>query len=236
MVKSLDKYRREFLGNVSHELKTPVFNIQGYVQTLIDGGLNDKTINMKYLKRANKSIDRMINIIQDLETITSLESDITNLEFKRINLKKLVKEVFAHLELKAKEKSIHLSYLQNTDCRYVYADRNKIFQVFVNLISNSIRYGKNGGKTKVVVQSDSKNMLVNVIDDGLGIKEKHLGRLFERFYRVDKNRSREQGGTGLGLAIVKHIIEAHDSKIFVSSVHGEGSDFKFKLSLPFNCC
>jgi len=232
MVKSSDKYRREFLGNVSHELKTPVFNIQGYVQTLIDGGLNDKNINMKYLKRANKSIDRMINIIQDLETITSLESDITKLEFKKINLKKLVKDVFEQLELKAKEKNIKLSYLENSDFKYVYGDRNKLFQVFVNLISNSIRYGKNGGGTKVVVKSDNNQMLVNVIDDGLGIKEKYLNRLFERFYRVDKNRSREQGGTGLGLAIVKHIIEAHNSKITVSSVYGEGSNFAFKLSLP----
>lgn len=229
---SIDKYRREFLGNVSHELKTPVFNIQGYVQTLIEGAIYDKDVNMKYLKRANKSVDRMINIIQDLETITSLESDITKLKMTKFSLKRLVKEVFEQLDLKAKEKNIKLFYIKKTDYKYIYADRNKLFQVFVNLISNSIRYGKDGGKTEVVVDNNKKYIIINIIDNGLGVKEKHLKRLFERFYRVDKNRSRQQGGTGLGLAIVKHIIEAHKSKISVSSVYGEGTNFCFKL--PFS--
>ena len=191
----------------------------------------DKEVNMKYLKRANKSIDRMINIIQDLETITSLESDITKLEIKKFNLKRLIKDVFEQLDLKAKEKNIKLFYVQKTDYKYVYADRNKLFQVFINLISNSIRYGKYGGKTEVLVDDNKKHILINVIDDGLGVKNKHLNRLFERFYRVDKNRSREQGGTGLGLAIVKHIIEAHKSKISVSSVYGKGTSFYFKLPI-----
>ncbi len=228
---SKDKYRREFLGNVSHELKTPVFNIQGYVQTLIEGALYDKEVNMKYLKRANKSIDRMINIIQDLETITSLESDITKLKITKFSLKRLIKDVFEQLDLKSKEKNIKLFYIQKTDYKYVYADRNKLFQVFINLISNSIRYGKHDGKTEVVVDNNNKHIIIHVTDNGLGVKDKHLNRLFERFYRVDKNRSREQGGTGLGLAIVKHIIEAHKSKISVSSIYGEGTSFHFKLPI-----
>ena len=229
---SKDKYRREFLGNVSHELKTPVFNIQGYVQTLIEGAIYDKEVNMKYLKRANKSIDRMINIIQDLETITSLESDITKLKITKFSLKRLIKDVFEQLDLKSKEKNIKLFYIQKTDYKYVYADRNKLFQVFINLISNSIRYGKHNGKTEVIVDNNKKHIIIHIIDNGLGVKDKHLNRLFERFYRVDKNRSREQGGTGLGLAIVKHIIEAHKSKIYVSSVYGEGTNFYFKLPIP----
>ena len=228
-MKKDENYRREFIGNVSHELKTPIFNIQGYVQTLIDGGINDEEINLKYLKRANKSVDRMINIVEDLEVISRLETEQSELEISAFNIIDLVKEVFDQLEMRANEMSIKLEVNNESSSNFVMGDRDKIQQVFTNLISNSIKYGKKGGKTRVRFFDMEKNILIEIADNGIGIDEDKLGRLFERFYRVDKNRSREIGGTGLGLAIVKHILEGHNQQINVRSTKGVGSTFSFIL-------
>ncbi len=228
-MKKDENYRREFIGNVSHELKTPIFNIQGYVQTLIDGGINDEEINLKYLKRANKSVDRMINIVEDLEVISRLETEQSELDISAFNIIDLVKEVFDQLEMRANEMSIKLEVNNESSSNFVIGDRDKIQQVFTNLISNSIKYGKKGGKTRVRFFDMEKNILIEVADNGIGIDEDKLGRLFERFYRVDKNRSREIGGTGLGLAIVKHILEGHNQQINVRSTKGVGSTFSFIL-------
>ncbi len=228
-MKKDENYRREFIGNVSHELKTPIFNIQGYVQTLIDGGINDQEINLKYLKRANKSVDRMINIVEDLEVISRLETEQSELDIIAFNIIDLVKEIFDQLEMRANEMSIKLEVNNESSSNFVMGDRDKIQQVFTNLISNSIKYGKKGGKTRVRFFDMEKNILIEIADNGIGIEEDKLGRLFERFYRVDKNRSREIGGTGLGLAIVKHILEGHNQQINVRSTKGVGSTFSFIL-------
>ena len=224
-----ENYRREFIGNVSHELKTPIFNIQGYIQTLIDGGLNDKNVNLKYLKRANVSVDRMINIVDDLEVISRLETDKNELDFENFNIIDLINEVFDQFEMKANKMNISLHLDNEATSAILYADKNKIQQVFMNLISNSIKYGNDNGNTKVRLFDMSDKMLIEVADDGIGISENALERLFERFYRVDKNRSREIGGTGLGLAIVKHIVEAHHQTINVRSTIDIGSTFSFIL-------
>ena len=224
-----ENYRREFIGNVSHELKTPIFNIQGYIQTLIDGGLNDENVNLKYLKRANVSVDRMINIVDDLEVISRLETDKNELDFENFNIIDLINEVFDQFEMKANKMNISLHLDNEATSAILYADKNKIQQVFMNLISNSIKYGKDNGNTKVRLFDMSDKMLIEVADDGIGISENALERLFERFYRVDKNRSREIGGTGLGLAIVKHIVEAHHQTINVRSTIDIGSTFSFIL-------
>lgn len=224
-----ENYRREFIGNVSHELKTPIFNIQGYVQTLIDGGIEDEKVNMKYLKRANISVDRMINIVEDLEVISRLETDNNELDFENFNIINQIEEVLDQLELKSNKMNISLKLTNESSSEIVYADKNKIQQVFMNLISNSIKYGKDGGTTKVRLFDMSDKILIEVADDGIGISENALSRLFERFYRVDKNRSREIGGTGLGLAIVKHIIEGHQQTINVRSTVNVGSTFSFIL-------
>ena len=224
-----ENYRREFIGNVSHELKTPIFNIQGYIQTLIDGGINDDNINMKYLQRTNKSVDRMINIVEDLEVISRLETEDSQLEFQPFNIVKLAEEVIEALEMKAGQMNISLELYKENQTDIVIGDRDKIQQVFMNLISNSIKYGKDNGTTSVKFYDMENNMLIEVADDGIGIAEDSLDRLFERFYRVDKNRSREIGGTGLGLAIVKHILEGHNQQINVRSTVGIGSTFSFIL-------
>ena len=224
-----ENYRREFIGNVSHELKTPIFNIQGYIQTLLDGGLNDEKINMKYLERTNKSVDRMINIVEDLEVISRLETEDSQLEFQPFNIVKLAEEVIEAFEMKAGQMNINLELYKETQTDIVIGDRDKIQQVFMNLISNSIKYGKDNGTTSVKFYDMEKNMLIEVADNGIGIQEDSLDRLFERFYRVDKNRSREIGGTGLGLAIVKHILEGHNQQINVRSTVGVGSTFSFIL-------
>ena len=224
-----ENYRREFIGNVSHELKTPIFNIQGYVQTLIDGGINDDNINMKYLQRTNKSVDRMINIVEDLEVISRLETEDSQLEFQPFNIVKLAEEVIEAFEMKAGQMNISLELYKENQTDIVIGDRDKIQQVFMNLISNSIKYGKDNGTTSVKFYDMENNMLIEVADDGIGIAEDSLDRLFERFYRVDKNRSREIGGTGLGLAIVKHILEGHNQQINVRSTVGIGSTFSFIL-------
>jgi len=228
-MKENENYRREFIGNVSHELKTPIFNIQGYIQTLIDGGLQDENVNLKYLKRANLSVDRMINIVDDLEVISQLETNENVLDLDNFNIVDTINEAFDQLEMKANNMNISLKLTNESNSDMVHGDRNKIQQVFMNLISNSIKYGKDNGVTNVRLFDMTDKMLIEVADDGIGIGEEALNRLFERFYRVDKNRSREIGGTGLGLAIVKHIIEAHQQTINVRSTVDVGSTFSFIL-------
>ena len=229
-LQKLETYRKEFLGNVSHELKTPIFNIQGHILTLLDGGLEDPTINRDYLVRAEKNVDRMISIIEDLEAISQLETGELQLEFERFDILPVIKEIFESQEMKAKKRKINLT-LMNTFEKpvFVFADKFRIKQVFTNLIVNSIKYGKEDGETRVKISDTGENIIVEVSDNGIGISKEHLPRLFERFYRVDKSRSREQGGTGLGLAIVKHLIEAHNQTINVMSTEGVGSVFSFTL-------
>jgi two-component system phosphate regulon sensor histidine kinase PhoR len=230
---NLDSYRKEYLGNVSHELKTPVFNIQGYVDTLINGGLEDPTINIDYLKKAEKSIDRLINIIDDLETITQLESGVLDLDLDAFDIAALCKDIYSALELNAAKKNIKLELARKYDKPVmVFADKFRIRQVLVNLLTNSIKYGKDNGTTLVAFNQLNDDVVVEISDNGDGIDEKHLPRIFERFYRIDKGRSREQGGTGLGLAIVKHIIEAHGKSIKVESRPGTGTTFTFSLAAP----
>ncbi len=226
----LENYRKEYLGNVSHELKTPIFNIQGYVSTLIDGGLYDESINLEYLKRADKSVDRMINIIDDLETISQLETGALVLDTEKFDVVALAKDVLEQLELTASKRNIKLVLDEESKKSIkVIADKFRIRQVLVNLITNSIKYGKDNGLTKLKLKIFDETAIIEVSDNGIGIEEKHLPRLFERFYRIDKGRSREQGGTGLGLSIVKHIIEAHDQHITVTSSSGNGTTFTFTL-------
>jgi len=228
-LKKLEVYRKEFLGNVSHELKTPIFNIQGYVLTLLDGGLEDPSINRNYLVRAEKSVDRMITIIDDLEAISQLETGELQIEPERFDIIALIKEVIDAQEMKATERGIILTPPEGNKPVYVFGDRFRIRQVIVNLIVNSVKYGKENGKTKMRFYDVGNSISIEIADNGIGIGKEHLPRLFERFYRVDKSRSREQGGTGLGLAIVKHIIEAHGQTIKVMSTEGVGTVFSFTM-------
>lgn len=228
-LKKLETYRREFLGNVSHELKTPIFNIQGYITTLLDGGLEDEQINRNYLQRAEKSVERMIAIIDDLEAISRLESGELTLEPEEFDIADLMREVMDAQEMKASNRGIALKFRENYKPVRVFADKQRIRQVLTNLTTNSIKYGKQDGQTEVRFYDMDDHVLVEVADNGIGIAREHLSRLFERFYRVDKGRSRDQGGTGLGLAIVKHILEAHGQTINVRSTEGVGSTFSFTL-------
>ena len=228
--KKLDSYRKEFLGNVSHELKTPIFNIQGYISTLIDGGIHDDSINVEYLKRADKSVDRMIQIIDDLETISQLEIGTLELDIEKYDVTQQLRDILEALELQAKRRDIKLQLAKKYEKPiYVKADKFRVRQVLVNLITNSIKYGVSNGKTLITINLFDDQVIIEIKDNGIGIEEKHLSRLFERFYRVDKGRSREQGGTGLGLAIVKHIVEAHGETIDVSSKVNEGTTITFTL-------
>ncbi|MGZ4036975.1 MAG: sensor histidine kinase [Bacteroidia bacterium] len=230
-LKNMESYRKEYLGNVSHELKTPVFNIQGYISTLIDGGLGDANINLDYLKRADKSVERIIHIIDDLETITQLETGSLELEPDKYDIAAQCRDIFEQLDMLAAKKGIRLFLSKKYDKPLmVLADKYRIRQVLVNLLTNSIKYGKENGETEVNFSLYNDEVIVEIRDNGIGISEEHLPRLFERFYRVDKGRSREQGGTGLGLAIVKHIIEAHQKTISVKSVINEGTVFTFTLN------
>jgi two-component system phosphate regulon sensor histidine kinase PhoR len=230
-LKVREEYRREFIGNVSHELKTPLFTVQGYLLTLLDGAMNDKSIRKKYLQRAEKGVERLIYIVQDLDMITKLESGELNLNITTFNILEIVQNVFDLLEMKAEKKNIMMSF----DNKYlrpimVLGDSGKIQQLLANLIVNSIKYGKQNGNIEVGVEEIANNkILVRVVDNGEGIRAEHIPRLFERFYRVDKSGARSEGGSGLGLSIVKHIIEAHDEKISVSSEYGKGSEFSFTL-------
>ena len=229
-LRQLEKYRRDFLGNVSHELKTPIFNIQGYILTLLDGGIEDESINKLYLKRAEKSTNRLISIVDDLDSIARLESGEFKLHKEIFNLVKVIEEVIEYQELQARQKSIKIGFEGNFNKPIkVNADKKLIMEVLSNLISNSIKYGKDGGKTTISIIDNGKIILIDITDNGIGIEESNLPRIFERFYRVDKSRSRESGGTGLGLAIVKHTIQAHHQTITVRSKNGQGSTFIFSL-------
>lgn len=227
---SRDDFRREFLGNVSHELKTPLFTAQGYILTLMEGSIDDLDLQKKYMDRANKSIERLGFIVKDLDLISKLETGM-KLNFKTFNIIKLISDVFDLLEMKAGKKNVALIYDKTYEFPLlVNADVERIEQVLINLIANSINYGKENGTTTVGIKLYSKNkFIINIADDGIGIKEDHISRLFQRFYRVDTSRSREQGGSGLGLAIVKHIVEAHNQEITVESEFGQGSVFSFTL-------
>ena len=230
-LKEAECFRKQYLGNVAHELKTPIFNIQGYISTLLDGGLEDELINRKYLERAEKSIDRLINIVNDLDTISKLESSMNKLNLEKFDVVALAKEIAEQAEMEADRKGIKITVkgAENLPSPFwVLADKHYIGQVFVNLIINSVRYGKEGGMTRIHFRDMLDKILVDE-DNGSGIGKEDLPRVFERFYRTDKGRSREQGGTGLGLAIVKHIVEAHGERITVRSELGVGSTFSFTL-------
>ena len=232
LLKKEQDYRREFIGNLAHELKTPLFTVQGYVLTLLDG-VNDKKIIKKYLKQTSKGVDRLIYIIKDLDLITKFESGIASLDRKSFDIIKTVQNVFELLEMQASKEKIVLKFdKEYSEPVMVYADEERIQQVLTNLIINSLKYGVGKGVTEVSIEILKENkILLRVADNGEGIDNKHLPRLFERFYRVDKTRNRNLGGSGLGLAIVKHIIEAHGEKIFVESKVKVGSEFSFSLTL-----
>lgn len=226
-----DNYRKDFIGNISHELKTPLFTVQGYILTLLDGAMKDKMVRKKYLQRANKGVERLIYIVKDLDMITKLEVGDLNLNYEDFNVIELVQNVFDLLDMKAAKRDITLTFDRPyTDSVFVHGDREKIQQVLTNLVENSIKYGKEGGTTEVSVEDLVQNkVIVRVTDNGEGIEEDKIPRLFERFFRVDTSGSRQQGGSGLGLSIVKHIVEAHDEKIYVESEFGVGSEFSFTL-------
>ncbi|MBL6657430.1 MAG: sensor histidine kinase [Flavobacteriales bacterium] len=229
-LKKMETFRREFIGNISHELKTPVFNMQGFIHTLIDGAIYDDNVNIKYLDRASKSIDRMITMLNDLDVITSIESNNYSIDFSDWNLNLLIEEIIGQLEIKTKSKNISISLdYENKSQTLVHADRDLIHHVITNLLVNSINYGNLNGKTEVRLFDMGDSILIEVADNGIGISQKHLPRLFERFYRVDKSRSRKDGGSGLGLSIVKHIIESHGQTINVRSTEGVGTTFGFTL-------
>ncbi|MDB4289493.1 ATP-binding protein [Flavobacteriaceae bacterium] len=230
-LKIREEYRKEFIGNVSHELKTPLFTVQGYISTLIDGASDDPKIRDKYLKRADKGVDRLIYIVKDLDMITKLEVGDANLTLETFNIVECITNVFDLLEIKAEKKNISLLLDKDYPVPIkVSADRQRIQQVLTNLVVNSIKYGHQNGTTEISVENlNSDKLIVRVTDNGEGVESSHLTRLFERFYRVDKSGSREEGGSGLGLSIVKHIIEAHEEKIYVESKFGIGSEFSFTL-------
>ncbi|MDC6364183.1 MULTISPECIES: sensor histidine kinase [Flavobacteriaceae] len=230
-LKIREEYRRDFLGNVSHELKTPLFTVQGYILTLLDGAMKDKKIREKYLQRANKGVERLIYIVKDLDLITKLEVGELKLDRENFDVIELIQNVFDLLEMKAAQKEITLTFdMEYSDPIYVNADREKMQQVISNLLVNSIKYGSPKGTTEVSVENLIKNkVIIRVTDNGEGIPRQHIPRLFERFYRVDQSGSRSEGGSGLGLSIVKHIIEAHGEKIYVESEEGIGSEFSFTM-------
>jgi two-component system phosphate regulon sensor histidine kinase PhoR len=226
-----DSFRRDFLGNVSHELKTPLFTVQGYILTLIEGAVKDKMIRDKYLDRANKGVERLVSIVKDLDMIAKLETDGVKMNMEVFNILEVIQNVFDLFEMRAKKRNIVLQFDKSYEFPiFVKGDVERIEQVLINLVVNSIKYGKTNGSTVIGITSYSENKyIVKVVDDGEGIKQEHLPRLFERFYRVDQSRSREQGGSGLGLSIVKHIIEAHNETILLKSAYGEGSEFSFTM-------
>ena len=230
-LKIREEYRREFLGNVSHELKTPLFTVQGYLLTLLDGAMDDKNIRKKYLQRAEKGVERLIYIVKDLDMITKLETGDINLDVSKFNIIEVIQNVFDLLEMRASKKHITLTF----DNKYakpiwIIGDQEKVQQVVTNLVVNSIKYGKEGGTTEVGIEDLVNNkVIIRITDNGEGIEKQHIPRLFERFYRVDKSGARSEGGSGLGLAIVKHIIEGHNEKIYVESQFGVVSEFSFTM-------
>lgn len=235
-LKIREEYRKDFLGNVSHELKTPLFTVQGYILTLLDGAMKDKKLREKYLERANKGVERLIYIVKDLDLITKFEAGELKVEREDFDVIELIQNTFDLLEMKAAKKQITLTFdMEYPNPIYVNADREKIQQVISNLLVNSIKYGHMNGTTEVSVENLIKNkVIVRVTDNGVGIPKQHIPRLFERFYRVDQSGSRNEGGSGLGLSIVKHIIEAHGEKIYVESEVEVGSEFSFTLEKSVN--
>ena len=231
-LKNQDNFRKEFMGNIAHELKTPLFTIQGYILTLLDGGISDKKIIKKYLKQTSKGVDRLTYIVKDLDLITKFESGISKLEINEFNILTTIDNAFEMLEIQAQKNNITIKL----DRKYnkpimVIADEERIQQVITNLIMNSIKYGIDRGITEISINPLEENkILVRISDNGEGIDKEHLPRLFERFYRVEKTRNRKSGGSGLGLSIVKHIIDAHNEKIFVESQVNVGSEFSFSLT------
>ncbi len=226
----LATYRRRFIGDVSHELKTPIFNIQGFIHTLLDGAIHDPDVNLQYLQRAAKNVDRLQAIVEDLETINKLESGQMILDLREFDIHDLADEVYADLEMRAHERNIRLTFKEGANQHFrVRADKESIRQVLINLVHNSIKYGKEGGVTKISFYDVESYILVEISDNGIGIDPEHLKHVFDRFFRADKHRSREAGGTGLGLSIVKHIVEAHKQTINVRSTQGQGSTFGFTL-------
>ena len=230
-LKVREAYRKEFMGNVSHELKTPLFTVQGYILTLLDGAYKDKAVRKKYLNRASKGVERLIYIVRDLDMITKLETGDLHLRYESFNVVELIQASFDLLEMKAAKKNITLTFdMEYAEPVMVRADKERIQQVLTNLVVNSIKYGKKGGTTEISIENLIKNkVIVRITDNGEGIEKENIPRLFERFYRVDKSGSRKEGGSGLGLSIVKHILEAHGEKIYVESVFGVGSEFSFTL-------
>ena len=230
-LKIQEEYRKEFMGNVSHELKTPLFTVQGYILTLLDGAIKDKSVREKYLQRADKAVERMIYLVEDLDMITKLETGDLNLDYTYFDIVETVRNTFDLLEMKAAKKNVTLTF--DTDYTapvMVHADEERIQQLMTNLLENAIKYGKKDGTTEVSIQNLIENkLIIRITDNGEGIHEEHIPRLFERFYRVDKSGNRKVGGSGLGLSIVKHIIEAHDEKIYVESEYGVGSEFSFTI-------
>jgi two-component system, OmpR family, phosphate regulon sensor histidine kinase PhoR len=230
-LKKAETFRREFLADISHELKTPIFAAQGFVHTLLDGAVKDKNVRTKFLKKAAKSLDGLDRLVQDLLTISKMETGEIRMDFDHFNLHFLVLDVFDQFENKAEKKGMKMKMPESipTDV-FVYADRQKIMQVLSNLVSNAIKYKREGeGELSISYSALQEEVEISVRDNGMGIPEEHLGRIFERFYRVDKSRSKDRGGTGLGLSIVKHILERHQSQISVRSKPGEGSEFVFRL-------
>tara|TARA_A100001015_G_scaffold57582_1_gene63372 strand:+ start:1588 stop:2289 length:702 start_codon:yes stop_codon:yes gene_type:complete len=226
-----ESYRRRFVGNVAHELKTPIFNIQGYINTLLDGAISDNKINRKFLSRANKSVSRMIYIVEDLDQITRLEEGKIEIENKSFDLLTEINDVIENLDIKAKKRGLKIKIINNYKSKIpVKGDKEKIKQVLYNLIENSIKYGNDMSTIDIKLYDMDVNILTEVSDSGNGIEQKHLNKIFDRFYRVDSSRDREKGGSGLGLSIVKHIIEAHGHSINVRSTIGEGSTFSFTLT------
>ena len=230
-MKKLESFRREFIGNLSHEIKTPLFTSQSYILTLLDGAIKDENVNIKYLKTASKAIDRLNLIVKDLDLITKIESGESILNKNKFDIINLTENVFEMLEFTAKKKKIKLTVNKDEGLETnVIADKEKIEQVLTNLIDNSIKYSKDNGTTEIVIQSlNEDKIIVRVTDNGVGFKKENYTRIFERFFRVDRSGSRSAGGSGLGLAIVKHIIDAHDEKIYVESEFGVGSEFSFTL-------
>ena len=230
-MKKLESFRREFIGNLAHEIKTPLFTSQSYILTLLDGALKDENVNIQYLKTASKAIDRLNLIVKDLDLITKIESGESILNKNKFDIINLTENVFEMLEFTAKKKKIKLTVNKDKGLKTkVIADREKIEQVLTNLIDDSIKYGKDYGTTEIVIQSlNEDKIIVRVTDNGVGFKKENYTRIFERFFRVDRSGSRSAGGSGLGLAIVKHIIDAHDEKIYVESEFGVGSEFSFTL-------
>lgn len=228
--KTWAEYRRNFMGDISHELKTPIFNIQGYLESLLDGGLEDETVNQMFITRAATNVQRLQTIVEDLESISRLESGDLILEMQTFDIKELTQEVFEDLEMKAKRRTINLDFKDGASNSFkVRADREKIRQVLNNLVNNSLKYGIEEGRTKVGFYDMDRHILIEVADNGIGIPKQHINHVFDRFYRVDKSRSRQMGGSGLGLSIVKHIVEAHKQTINVRSTPDLGSTFGFTL-------